>query len=88
MHSIHAITPIGQSASAPESKASAADAERKRLNRALNQIVVKHGGEPMFTKAIKRNPDVVLRFGRSYRNLLIWIYALETVIARREAVTR
>jgi hypothetical protein len=80
---IHAITPIGQSASVSESRAIAADAERKRLNRELNRVCVAYGDEPVFAEAIKRNPDVVLRFGHSYRNLLIHLYALETVIRRR-----
>ena len=75
---INAITPIGQSASVSESKASAADEERKRLNRELNRVCLKYSGDRLFAEAIKRNPDAVLRFGRSYRKLLACILAFET----------
>jgi hypothetical protein len=72
----HVADAVGQSVSVSESKASAAE-ERKRLNRELNRVCLRYSGERMFAEAIKRDPDVVLRFGRSYRKLLVCILAFE-----------
>ena len=81
---IHVADAVGQSVSASESKASAAErreAARGKggaANRELNRVCLKYSGDRLFAEAIKRNPDAVLRFGRSYRKLLACILAFET----------